>query len=207
MQVVCDGDDAVVGRVFVDALGAGVFGDVDLDGAGVAVGPRAERAARGGGQVAPVDAVGELAQGAEAIEVSDRAAGVSAQVVVLALHLVEFFDDGEGNDDVVFLEDEHRVGVVQQDVGVEDEVLDLAVLPCVAGGGRGGSSARLGARRRLAGGGGLGLGGGVGGATGATCRALWSSAGGLIRHAQRGNRSRFGACRLRLQGWHHGVLS
>ena len=75
----------------------------------------------------PRDTGGEAAHGAKAIEVADAGAGVAAQVVILALHLVEFFDDGEGNDDIVFLEHEECIGVVKQDVGIKHKLLGINV--------------------------------------------------------------------------------
>jgi hypothetical protein len=75
-------------------------------------------------QLAPVHPVGELALGPESVEVADDPARVAPDVVVPALHRVELFDDRVGDDDVVVLEDEQRVGVVQQHVRVEHEVLD-----------------------------------------------------------------------------------
>jgi len=133
MQVVGDGDDFVVGGGFFDACWARVVGDVDADEAGFAAWACAEGTAAGGGELAPVDAVGEGTDLAEAVEVADGSAGVAAQVVILAFHFVQFFDDLEGDDDVVFLEDEHGVGVMQQDVGVEYEVLDGLCAGNVAG--------------------------------------------------------------------------
>ena len=102
---------------------ARVVGNVDADGAGLA--HRADAAARadGRGVVAPAHAVGQRAALAEAVELADALAGVAAQVIVLALHRVEFLDDGERDDDVVLLEDKERVGVVQQHVRVDDELL------------------------------------------------------------------------------------
>ena len=61
-------------------------------------------------------------------------AGVAAGVVVVLLEVVQLLDDRERDDDLVLLEQEDRVGVVQQHVRVEDEVL------------RRGGMARLGVR-------------------------------------------------------------
>jgi hypothetical protein len=62
------------------------------------------------------------------------------QVVVGALEAVEFFEDREGDDDIVLFEDEEGVGVVEEDVGVDDEALDGlrgAAGAGAVGGGRG----------------------------------------------------------------------
>ena len=53
---------------------------------------------------------------------------ISPQVIGAGFEFVEFFDDIEGNDHLVLFEHEQRVGIVQQDVGVENEMLDVAVL-------------------------------------------------------------------------------
>jgi len=73
------------------------------------------------------DALGEVAGFAEAVEVSDDGSGVSAEVVVVGLEGVELLDDFEGDDDLVVGEHEQGIGVVEQDVGVEDKVFDVAV--------------------------------------------------------------------------------
>jgi hypothetical protein len=57
--------------------------------------------------------------------VADRLARIAPDVVVSPFELVELFDDGEGDNDLVLLEDEEGVGIVEKDVGVENEVLDL----------------------------------------------------------------------------------
>jgi len=83
---------------------------------------------------------------AQAVEVPDALARVAPDVVVVPLELVEFLDHREGDDDVVLLEDEERVGVVQEHVRVENEVLDARVALLAAGAG-----GRLGRSRRGAG--------------------------------------------------------
>jgi hypothetical protein len=73
MQVVGDGDDAVVGRVFAEGVGALVGVDVDAYGAGGA-GGRADDA--------PGHAVDQAPGGAEFVEVADGLARGAAEVVV-----------------------------------------------------------------------------------------------------------------------------
>src|SRR5205814_9549704 len=53
---------------------------------------------------------------------------VSSQVIGPGFELVELFDHVERDDDLVLLEHEQRVGIVQQNVGVENEMLDVAVV-------------------------------------------------------------------------------
>ena len=65
---------------------------------------------------------------AKPVEVADDRPGVAAEVVGAGLELVEFLDDVERDDHLVVGEQEQRVGVVQQDVGVDDEGLDVAVI-------------------------------------------------------------------------------
>ena len=62
-----------------------------------------------------------------AIEVADHRPGVAAQVVGAGLELVQLLDHVERDDHLVVREQEDRVGVVQQDVGVEHEGLHAGV--------------------------------------------------------------------------------
>ncbi len=55
---------------------------------------------------------------------TDAAAGVAGEVLIALFEVVEFFEDGEGDDDVVLFEDEEGVGIVDEDFFVEDEGLD-----------------------------------------------------------------------------------
>ena len=59
---------------------------------------------------------------AQPVEVADDRARVAAEVVGAGLELVQLLDDVERDDHLVVREHEQRVGVVQQDVGVDDEV-------------------------------------------------------------------------------------
>jgi hypothetical protein len=54
--------------------------------------------------------------------------GISAQVVGPALELIELFDNIERDHDLIIGKHEDRIGVVQQDVGVDDEILKMAVV-------------------------------------------------------------------------------
>src|SRR4029079_6363087 len=65
----------------------------------------------------------ERALGAERVQVASHDARVAPQLALVALELVDLLDDVDGNDDVVVVEAEQRPRIVQQDVGVEDEVL------------------------------------------------------------------------------------
>ncbi len=58
-------------------------------------------------------------RGAVLLEQSDGMAGIGAHLVHASLLAVEFFDDDEGDDDVVFVEAERSVGIGEQDAGVE----------------------------------------------------------------------------------------
>ena len=81
----------------------------DADGSAVAV---------------PFDAVGEVALFAEGVDMADGGAGGAADVGGVLFELVEFFEDVEGDDDLVVGEGEEGCGIVQQHVGVEDEIFD-----------------------------------------------------------------------------------
>ena len=60
---------------------------------------------------------------AELVEVARHLAGVAAQRREVALEVVDLLDDVDRDDDVVVAEAEDAAGVVEEDVGVEDEVL------------------------------------------------------------------------------------
>ena len=62
------------------------------------------------------------------IEMSNDSASVAAQVVGVGLEFVQLLDDVEGDNDLVVAEEEDRVGVVQEDVGVDDEGFYVAVI-------------------------------------------------------------------------------
>ena len=68
-------------------------------------------------------ALGERALGAERVQVAGDQAGVAAQLGQVALELVDLLDDVDRDDDVVVVEAEDAPRIVEQDVGVEDEVL------------------------------------------------------------------------------------
>ncbi len=139
------GDEAH--RVAFDA-GVDVFGDEDdviallLEGGGAAddavvgrIGGQAwaeflvffENHADSAAGLGELDAFGEFSLEAERIEMADDGSGVAAQVVGVGFEFVQFLDDIEWDDDFVVGEHEEGVGIVKQDVGVENEVLDVAV--------------------------------------------------------------------------------
>lgn len=96
-------------------------------------------------------AVGEVALLSQRVEQPDGRPRVAAEVVGAALELVELLDHVERDDDLVLLEHVQRVGVVQQDVGVDDEVLGVAVVVHVVksrGQGSGVGGRESGAERR-----------------------------------------------------------
>jgi hypothetical protein len=80
--------------------------------------------------IVELDAAEQTAVAAEAIDLADDLAGIAAGVVVVLLEAIQFFDHREGDHDLVVVEHEDRVGVVQEDVRVQNEVLvDLLPLP------------------------------------------------------------------------------
>ena len=107
-EVPSDGDDAIV-RLFEiearDGFAGGVHGD--LDGAAVSV---------------PFDAVVEMAVLAEVIDVADGGACGAADVGRVLFELVELLEHVKRDDDVVVGEGKKRAGVMEQDVGVQDEI-------------------------------------------------------------------------------------
>ncbi len=95
-------------------------------------GPRRRRAAasgpRGARGCAPCSgpmehALPELPLDAELVEVARDLAGVAAQRREVALEVVDLLDHVDRDDDVVVVEPEDAARIVEQDVGVEDEVL------------------------------------------------------------------------------------
>jgi hypothetical protein len=60
--------------------------------------------------------------------VADDGAGVAPEVVAVGLERVEFLDHVEGDDHLVVGEHEQGRRVMQQVVGVEVEVFDVAVV-------------------------------------------------------------------------------
>ena len=59
---------------------------------------------------------------AQAIEHARNGAGVLAELGGFAFEAVNFLDDFDGNQDVVFLEVEERVGIVEENVGVKNVI-------------------------------------------------------------------------------------
>ncbi len=101
------GEDAVVGDVQIEGKGGGAVAAVDAQGSAVVV---------------DGDTFEEVTFFAQSIDLTDDLAGVASGVIVVFLELVEFFDDGEGEDDFMLTEHEDGAGIVEQDIGVEDEV-------------------------------------------------------------------------------------
>ncbi len=73
--------------------------------------------------------LGERALDAMLVEVAGDLAGVATQLAHVLLELVELFDDVDRNDDRVVIEAVDRPRVVQQNVGVENEVLPRQTCP------------------------------------------------------------------------------
>ena len=70
-------------------------------------------------------AFAQAALAAKAVEHPRNRARVLAELGGFALEPVNFLDDFDGNQDVVFREAEQRIGVVEEDVGVEDVIFHL----------------------------------------------------------------------------------
>ena len=64
----------------------------------------------------------------QSVEMSNHRAGITPQVVVGAFEFVQLFDDVERNDHFVVGEQKNGVGIVQKNVGIDDECLDVAVV-------------------------------------------------------------------------------
>ena len=58
----------------------------------------------------------------------DDRSRVAPQFIAPGFEFVELFDDVERDDHLIVREHEQRIGVVQQDIGVENEMLDVAVV-------------------------------------------------------------------------------
>ena len=69
--------------------------------------------------VAEADSLRKLSLLAQLVEVVRHQPSVTADLVLASLLSVDLLDHHQRNDDVVVLEGEHRIGIVQQDVGVE----------------------------------------------------------------------------------------
>ena len=104
------GQDAVVGLVGVEAEGRHLVEDEAVDG-------HPQRPAGGQGDGLPEIAA---ALDPQALQVPHDRPGGPADVVEPALVAVELLDDGERDDDVGVTEGVERVGVGEQDAGVED---------------------------------------------------------------------------------------
>lgn len=99
--------------------------------------------ADGAAAAAEADAFGEEGVAAHAVEAADEFAGVEVDGFVAFFEVVEFFEDGDGEGDVVFLEVFEAAAVVEDDVGVEDEEFfgfggHRGFQGCFRGGGGGG---------------------------------------------------------------------
>ena len=117
--------------------GAAALGVADGDGEGEDAGIDVAGVRRGGpgagrgfleddaedAAVGEHDAFGEGTLAAEGVEAPGNGPRVLAALAGLALELVDLLDDLDGDEDVVVLEVEQGVGVVEEDVGVEDVVL------------------------------------------------------------------------------------
>jgi len=67
---------------------------------------------------------GRGARLAQLVEFLGDEPGVAADLVLPPLLIVDLFDDGHGDHDLVVLEGEEGAGVVKQHVGVQDVGLD-----------------------------------------------------------------------------------
>src|ERR1700724_3689523 len=89
-----------------------------------------------GATVLEGDALGELARRAQVVEVVRDQPRMPADLILAALLAVDLLDDRERDHDLVVLEGEDRVGIVQQNVGVEDvdllQILSLKLAPFLA---------------------------------------------------------------------------
>jgi hypothetical protein len=65
----------------------------------------------------------------EVVQLTSHLARVAPQLTQVLLEVVELFDAVDGDDDAVVCEAVHGGGVVQQDIGVENEVLAQSRLP------------------------------------------------------------------------------
>ena len=106
-------DDLVVVQIVGQAVG----------GNDVAV--HEDRQAAIGSQLAALDRHALFDQfrrcvGQGAIDQPDGLAAIGGDAGLAGFELVEFLEDGHRNDDVVFFEVEEGVGIVNQDVGIED---------------------------------------------------------------------------------------
>ena len=75
------------------------------------------------------DAFTQTALGAQTVQRARYHAGVGAALGGFAFEPVHFLDDLNGNQDVVLLKIEDGVGVVKEDVGVENVIFHWACLP------------------------------------------------------------------------------
>ena len=57
----------------------------------------------------------------ELVQVAAHLTRIAAKFAQILLERVDFFDDVNGNDDVVVFEEKHGARIMQQHVGVEDE--------------------------------------------------------------------------------------
>jgi hypothetical protein len=71
-----------------------------------------------GSTVAEGDPCGELAKIAKVVEDPRDGSRIAAYFILSFLLIVEFLDDGEWNNDLVFLKSKERFWIVKKDVGV-----------------------------------------------------------------------------------------
>src|SRR5437899_1399579 len=81
-------------------------------------------------------ALGELAGGAQVVEMMGDQAGMPADLILSALLAVDLLDHGQRDHDLVVLEGKDRVRIVQENVGIEDvdllQSLSLMLAPVLA---------------------------------------------------------------------------
>jgi hypothetical protein len=129
VDVLGDEDGRVRSILGLDGEGKGQDAGIDgavggREGGAAAAGGRFEDDAQGAA-IAEGDALGEGTLGAEGVEAAGDGTGVLAAFAGLALELVDLLDDLDGDQDLIVLEVQEGVGVVEEDVGVEDVVLDV----------------------------------------------------------------------------------
>jgi hypothetical protein len=83
------------------------------------------------------DPLGQHVAAGEAVELADELAGLQVEDRVALLELVQLFEDGNGDGDVVFLEVEDGVEVVEDDRGVEDKDFGQSSLHSLSWGAQG----------------------------------------------------------------------
>jgi len=64
----------------------------------------------------------QMTLAAQSVQRAGNGAGVLPQLGGLAFEMVHLLNDLDGNENVVVLETEHRIGIVQENVGVDNVI-------------------------------------------------------------------------------------